>query len=378
MKNEKLAIVVMVILIVSALSAYFIIFYGDDIVQNLLQVKPEIAVGDCADVSYIGRYSSNGTIFDTSYTDSVNKTGSSPLNIFVSLNKSDAPPTGYEQYSSGIIDGFMNGLIGLKQGDTITIGPIAPAQAYGMKLSEGDMFYSESILFGLNLTVEVTNRTSENISLYWSDPERFDHFTLPQIIIKDLSKIKTNENLAVTIYPPFFIWENETTLVNTTDDVVTVRLDPTKTDGFVDMITPYYQYNLTKIEFVFPNATTATWTNTTVTLISSPQIGVVYPYTYSYFGMPINTSFTVQNVTDTKINLSSPASTEGEKFYTEIDRTLTFNRTLTIERRFLNIPMQVFTQLYTGDVELSGFSLAPLAGEYLEFEVTIDQVYKID
>ncbi|MFH1100723.1 MAG: hypothetical protein V1726_01635 [Methanobacteriota archaeon] len=378
MKNEKLAVLVLVILVVSALSSYFVIFYGQDIMENLLQVKPEIAVGDCADISYIGSYVSNGTTFDSSYNDTVNKTGGTPLHVFVSLNKSLAPPTGYEQYSSGIIDGMMNGLIGLKQGETAVIGPISPEDGYGNKLIVGDTFYSESILFGLNLTVMVTNLTSENISLYWVDPEGFDMFTLPQIIIKDLSKVFVDENLAVTIYPPFFLWENETSLVNVSDDIVNVRLNPIKTENFVDMITPYYQGNLTKIEFVFPNATSATWTNTTVTLTSSPQIGAVYPYTYTYFGMPIDTSFTIQNVTETMINLSSPGSSEGEHFYTEIDRVLTFNRTMSINRQYMNIPLQVFSTLYTGDIQLSGYSLHPLAGEYLQFEVTVDTVYKIE
>ena len=73
-----------------------------------------IKFGDCVDVNYIGRYASNNTIFDTTYEDPENKSGGTPLKVFVSLDKNATSPK--DGYSSDMIKGFMEGLIGMQKG----------------------------------------------------------------------------------------------------------------------------------------------------------------------------------------------------------------------------------------------------------------------
>ena len=154
MQNEKIAIIALVIIIIGALSLFFITAYGEDILDNLFgeireETEPEvIALGDCVDVNYIGRYASNGTVFDSSYDFVENKSGGTPLKMFININQSETSPmVGY----TGIIEGLAEGLIGLKENDTATIGPIPPEKAYGAKkLGIGDSF-NTSNQFGNSL-----------------------------------------------------------------------------------------------------------------------------------------------------------------------------------------------------------------------------------
>jgi len=96
-----------------------------------------IEVGDCADVFYIGKFS-NGTVFDTNKEDVARENGlydenrSYELaNIFVDPDMALVPPDGYENYSSGFITGFLEGLIGMKQGD-VKNATIEPEKGYGI------------------------------------------------------------------------------------------------------------------------------------------------------------------------------------------------------------------------------------------------------
>ncbi len=53
----------------------------------------------------------------------------------------------------------------MQEGQTKIIGPIPPEKAYGAnKLTEGAIFTTQYLAFGMNQTVIVTNYTSENLS----------------------------------------------------------------------------------------------------------------------------------------------------------------------------------------------------------------------
>ena len=150
MKKEKLAAIGLEIIIVVAVSAYFFSDeeFRNQILENLFgeePVKETIELGDCADVHYIGRYASNNTIFDASYSDIENKTGGTTMQMFISTDPNETPSK--EGYS-GIIEGLAEGLVGLKEGDTTTIGPIPPEKAYGILPIVGD-------------TIEISDPTGE-------------------------------------------------------------------------------------------------------------------------------------------------------------------------------------------------------------------------
>ncbi|MCK5031668.1 MAG: FKBP-type peptidyl-prolyl cis-trans isomerase, partial [Thermoplasmatales archaeon] len=239
MQSEKIAVIALVAIIVGALSVYSLATYGEDIFDNLFgenkESEPEtIALGDCADVNYIGKYASNGTVFDSSYEDAENKTGGIPLQMFVSTNKSAvSPKPGY----MGIIKGLAEGLDELKENDTATIGPIPPEKAYGAKkLGIGDTFSTINLALEMNQTVQVIDLTSDFISLKWINLETLGKFTMPQMILKNLSSIDQSEIL--TIPPPYSIWENSTEITNITDETVTVKNTPTTSENLSETLKP--------------------------------------------------------------------------------------------------------------------------------------------
>jgi len=377
MQSEKVAIIALVIIIVGALSVYLFITYSEDIFGNIIEENGEpeilsIELGDCADVNYIGKYASNGTIFDTSYDYAENKTGGIPLQMFVSINKSAvSPKAGYMI----VIAGLAEGLVGLKENDTVTIGPIPPEKAYGAKkLSIGDTFSTINLALELNQTVQVTDLDTETISLKWINIENIGKFTMPQIILKNLSAIDQNE--MIIFPPPHSIWENSTEIINITDETVTVKTTPTKNEGLSETLEPI-QYGVEDVMFIFPDATTATWGETTISVTSSPEIGKSYPYSQDTGqGYAMNMTFTVESIVDDMINISVMYEGSEEKLYQEVNSNIEFDRTFTMPRSYNNIPIMYEEYLFAEDLQREGFSLHELAEESLIFEVEIVKIYK--
>lgn len=370
MQKEKIALIALVIIVIAALSV-FVAAVNTDIFENLFKEKLTIAEGDCADVSYIGRYASNNTIFDTSYTYVENKTGGTPLKVFVSYNKNATSPK--SDYSAGIIEGFMDGIIGMQEGQTKTIGPIPPEKAYGAnKFRIGAVFTSQYFAFGMNQTVIVTNYTSQNLSVKWINMENLGNFTMPQLIIKNLNS--ENESEMVVYPPPYYIWKNSTSILNITDSTVTVRTTPTKAANLTDVITSVQYRDIQMM--IFPNATSASWDDTTITVVCSPKIGDEYILPYEYSGTWTNITVHVNSLTSDKINVTVTNEQNAEPTYYELTRNLTFNRTFVLPRIYKDIPSMYISYFYGEDIQKAGYSIEPLAGETLLFEVTVEKVYK--
>ena len=370
MQKEKIALVALVIIVIAALSV-FVTAVNTDIFENLFKEKLTIAEGDCADVNYIGRFASNNTIFDSSYNDTTNKTGGSPLKVFVSYNKTATPPK--SGYSAELIEGFMDGLVGMKEGQTKTIGPIPPEKAYGVnKFGVGAIFTSQYFAFGMNQTVEVTNYSSENLSVKWIQMENLGNFTMPQLIIDNLQS--TNETEMVIYPPPYYIWENSTKITNITDTNVTVMTTPTKSTNLSDDVKDV-RYG-EKQMLIFPNATTASWDNTTITVICSPIVNQNYTFqSQGYSGM-VNITIHVNSIIGDQINVTVTNDQSPEPTYLDVYKELTFNRTFTLPRIYKDIPSMYISYFYGEDIKKAGYSLEPLAGETLLFEVTVEKVYK--
>jgi FKBP-type peptidyl-prolyl cis-trans isomerase 2 len=368
MQKEKIALIALVIIVVAALSV-FLIAVNTDIFENLFKEKLTISEGDCADVNYIGRYTSNNTIFDKSYTYAENKSGGTPLKIFVSFDaNATSPKTGYTQT---MIKGFMNGLIGLSEGQTKIIGPIPPEDAYGAhKLKVGDSFHTKMLTasntnYQLNQTVTVVKMDSENITLKWLNVEALGNFTMPEgIILADLGQIVMSPYDYV---PPYYLWLNSSQITNITNETVLIKTTPTKAQNITDNVT--FISTGDKIGFIFPNATTAVWNDTTITIQSDPVKGAKYVMPYGEEALNI----TVGNITQMHINIS--VDYQGQKQDLQLNRTISFNRTYSMRRIYV-ISMTYASYIIGEDVDKAGYSLNPLAGENLTFEVTIEKVYK--
>ena len=341
-----------------------------------------IEEGDCADVHYIGLYASNNTIFDSSYDNVNEKTGGSPLNIFVTTDKTLPSPTVYSNYTSSYINGLLTRLIGKVEGETYTL-EIPPSEAYGeQKLQVGDQFSSSSFALNtinpdlsLNQTLMVTELTDSSLSLIWVELDKYGSFTMPQTVLRDLLA-QTQEEMTL-IPPPYFIWEDASEIIDYNGETVTIKTTPTKTENLVDSFQPVqYGFGEDEIIPIFPDVTNTSYNETTITITSTPEIGAKYTYSYSYFGQEIVMTYTVISVDEDTIDFTIETDGTDQIQEQTMARSLEFSRTYEFPRRYEDIPSDYQEALIGADLERAGYSLHDLAGESLIFEVSIEKVYK--
>ena len=379
MQKEKISAIILVIIVFVALFAY--IASTENLFGNLFKSEnEEVELGDCVDLYYIGKLA-NGTIFDSSYEDPINKTNGTLFKVFVTKNSSTSPPDGYEDYSSGMIEGFIDGLIGLKEGQWTTIKDIPPDKAYGEKVKIGDTFNTQQIMMSaydpyksMNITVEVTDFNSEYISLRWINVEDFNKFTMPEGILNDLNSLDQND--WIILVPPYSIWENSTEIVEINNDSVIVKTTPTKTENITDEIKPVQYGDI--VTFIFPDATTVNYDDNTITINNNPEIGKTYVYTIDYYGTIISTNVTIEGIDIKNDTLNVSMSYEGsEKEYQIFNKTISFDRMYTIDRNFNDIPLNYAEMLFGEDLlQQKQLTFNELAGETLTFEVLIQKIYK--
>jgi len=371
MKTEKLAVIGLVIIIAVALSAYLIVTYGDEIFDNLTGSTETIEIGDCADVHYTGSFE-NGTVFDTSYEDVANDSGIydptmpyEPLNIFVSFNETEFSPEGYETYFQGMIEGFMEGLIGLKEGETKSIGPIPPEKAYGVYPKIGD-------------EISIIDPTTEQeITIVFVDIQ--ENVSMPEEYIMQYGNVTTTlfelrfeyYSVGEVASPPSYpTWENATVVTKINETTMWTYTTPPedKLENFT-WIDPN-----TGTQYGENASSVTTMNDTTIIVTHNPEINATI---LEWAGAGYIT-YTVLNLTDDKINASYTDST-GNTSYGEFDRTVTIQRnetqniTITYPLEGVDELLTVIKMYYDPDLTLS---VSGLAGKTLYFEVEIVKLYK--
>jgi len=362
MQNEKLAAILLVIVIVGSISVFLTVTYGEDILNALTGKKTGekiIALGDCVDVNFIGRFASNNTIFASSYNDTTNKTGGTPLKVFVSTNESESSPTGYEDYTNLINDyyvkGFIEGLIGLKEGDSKTTDPIPPEDAYGVYPKVEDVITVFDPSVGKELGIHFVNITNNGTTTLFV--LRFDMYALDE---------------KMTIYPA---WENATVVTKINDTKMWAYTTPpeNKRENFT------WIYIDSQTEAIYwENASSVTSINdTTIVVTHNPEIDATMYVYDTYYGS--STAYTVVKLTDEKINVSYIDETTGNMLYNEFDRTITIvrnetqNITFTYTTPDMEYLLSVIKIYYDPNLI---FSVNKLADESVIFEVQIVKIYK--
>ncbi len=391
MKSEKIAVIALIVIIAGALSAYLLMNYGADIFNS--QPKPDadtIEIGDCINVNYTGRYASNNTVFDSSYAYVENKSGGVPLNIFVTLDPTQSPPEGYSLYSSSIIKGLMTRMVGLKNGTSYTLGPIPPEEAYGNKFMVYDTVnttcFNQNIFstnLSLNQTLELIETSSEYVKMKWINlPD--GKFTMTSLLIHesiDMDDIDPSYEDIMTLCPQYSIWENATEIINITEEKAIIKVTPNKENNLTKKVEQIPLDILgEEYLFIFPDITTATYTNDTITITSPVQQGATYTYSGDNpYGGTITYELTVNSVSSGGvINISIFAVEFNQSMYFTTNQTISFNRTFEIPLIY-NMSIEFLEQAlpqFMADLDREGYSLHNLAGESLIFEVTIEELYK--
>jgi FKBP-type peptidyl-prolyl cis-trans isomerase 2 len=260
--------------------------------------KNVIELGDCVDLNYIGRYSSNDTVFDTSYEDYVNKTNGTLLKVFISM-ENEAAPAGYEEYSSTLIEGFMEGLIGLELNESTKIGPIPPEKAYGVEPQIGDTINVSGEMFGQDLNLEFIDIV-QNAEV----PEEFkDIITTNKTTLYIMKDNSYHVGQTFTLYPS---WVNSSVVTKINDTMIWLKTTPPADK----------MYNFTWIELdTMTGYENAYWTNaSSVTTLNDEEIVVTHNpeigQTMTRISGWTSIEYTVVEITDDKIKVSY--STESD------------------------------------------------------------------
>jgi FKBP-type peptidyl-prolyl cis-trans isomerase 2 len=373
MQTEKIAIIVLAVIVIVALSTFLVLSFYGDIFENLFggnggtAETGEIELGDCADVNYIGRYASNNTIFDSSYNDTINKTGGSPLKVFVSINSSESS---FKDGYTTVIEGFAEGLVGLKEGETKTIGPIPPEKAYGVIPKVGDII-DLTELAGTNMSYRIV-QIIENATM----PEEYEDIgsgnTTLYVIREDWHYVGEKINQTSSHFK-YFSWENGSIVTKINETMLWIYTTPTTEVG----------ENFTWIELDYETGMIVTYpentsyissiNESTIVVQNNPTVGQEIILASYYYG---SLTYTIENITSEKINAST--GTGDEKSYMEFDRQLIIQRNESVNITY-SFPEPIFQQLLSqlkSSIKNFNLSLAPLAGESLIFDVEVVKVYK--
>jgi hypothetical protein len=373
-KKRILAIAIIVLIIVGALSTLLLLQTNsqgksilDEILDNFFKEEDEIEYGDYADIHYIGRFVENDSIFDTSYDDLENRSGGEPLKFFVTLNSSESPSSTYSDYSNSIngefIKGFIQNLIGLKKGDNVTTNSISPENAYGISPKEGDVINLSDFGGGIVKIVKIKEnaKTPPEWVQFGLDPNQ----TMTIYTLRDESHY-IGEAIELN-YPS---WENSSIVTAINETLIWMKINPPyeigETFGWIDIkgLEPVtYPENSTSITSI---------NETTIVLNHAPSINDTIQVQEGFSIV----SYTVENLTDEKINASMEQS--GNKTYKEFNRTTIIERNQTQEI-IVDIPDLSLEQIFPYIRELDPdfvLSLSPYADKSVYFEIEVIDIYK--
>ena len=400
MEREKIALGALVIIIVAVLSFYLISSEGllDDIFSG--EEKETIEFGDCADIHFIGKYSSNDEIFSSSYADPENQEGGTPINVFVSNDMNETPPQNYSSYRSsalmsqsieeylalskspvGIKEGFMEKLVGMGTND---IGKkikleLSPKQAFGINPEVGDLLNLTPVA-QIPLEYKIIN-IRENAEV----PE--EYLTVYGDILGNKTTMYTlRDNLrkiGEIVDDKYTSWDNSTVVTKINETMIWMYTTPSESyiEGKNFTWTSFNSTTSTRRVFPVNSSKITSIDNDTIIVTHNPEYNdtITESVYYAQYDMYIpSIEYTVESVTGDKINVSYVNSQTSEKTYTTLDRTVVIqrNETQTITEEY---PAEILEiQLYSIREMSSDFyyGCGELAGEEISFEFVIEEIYK--
>jgi len=376
MEKEKIALAGLVIVVIIAFSVFLYVNYGEDLFKG-----PEtIEYGDCVDLHYICKYASNNTVFESSYDDIESKTGGNIIQLFVTRNSSEYPAVEEYAYNysaflgQDYVKGLVDGLVGLKEGETATIGPIDPEDAYGLRPKVGDVLdLSFMSTTGSDyklkiIKIEENAEVPDDFKMYSTSNTttvytfRIDSYYVGQLLPEDLDSYPswTNDSV-VTKINETKIWTYTTPSTDIDESFTWIEID--QATGY----TTIYPELSTVVKDIDEN---------NITIKHSPSIGENITLSLGVQGSVL---YQVQNLTDTKINTTYTNPYTGNESYLEFDRIETIQRnntqniTTILTEEFLDLFLK---QLRAINPDSSKLSLSQMADEEVLFEVEIKEVYK--
>jgi hypothetical protein len=398
MEKEKIASILLVVIIVIALAGFFLITYGDEIFKNLFgkTVEDDIEFGDCIDLHYIGRYASNDTIFATSYENADSKSGGTPTKVFITNNKTESPPTEYANYKSspimaqtieeflnlslspvGVKEGFFEELVKIKKGDSIkkTLPELTYDKAFGRYPQIGDILNFTS-LYLIPYELEIIDIKENQLmpsGIVESYGEYFGDGPTTLFVLRD-----NNHYIDEILETKYLSWTDSTVVTKINQTLLWMCTTPTTTVG--KNFTWIDSNDTTGIKFDYPtNASQITSIDDdTIMIIHNPEINsTIEESILSAWGYYPNATYTVKNLTDNKINCSYE-DYNGNTLLREFDRTITIQRNetqkITEDQAGEILEIQLAYLRHLIDDFIVGYS--SLSDESVYFEIEIVNLYK--
>jgi len=260
---------------------------------------------------------------------------------------------------------LIEGLVGLKEGQTLTIGPISPEKAYGVAPKTGDVIHVSDESLAQDMNLEFID-IKENASVPPEFQDLIPGNTTTLYVLKDNSYFI---GLELTLYQS---WPNATVVTKINETMMWIKTTPPedKMTNFTWKELDLYGYEISYWE----NASTVTTLNeTTIIVTHTPTVG----QKMEIISGTSQVEYTVVNLTSDKINVSFE-DYDGNLSYTELDRTVTIVRNESQNITYSwPYEMMDYVLSFLSDIDPTiSYSLHPYAGESVIFEVEIDKVYK--
>ena len=372
MKFEKSFVVslTLLVLIATGVTASYLYF------KYIYKEEKIVGIGDCIEIEYVGRYASNNTVFDTNNETvakenkiyNLNRTYQ-PLRIFVDLSGGKAPPSGYENFSSGVIKGLLEGVVGMKEGEKKTI-TIPPEKGYGVKPKIGDTINLTPFM-GTNSVVKIID-IKENVSMPTSLQGYFGNGSTTLYVLRQ------EQHYVGEVLPPqmnkYPSWRNSSMVTKINETKIWIYITPTVDVNENFTWVKFDEVNETFVIYPENKSRIIEMTNDTITIFVTPEVND----TITIQGRGYSIVYMVENVTADKINTSYTDKDGNKAYYREFNRTIVIdrNQTLNITTEW---PREMLQSLlgYMRSMDPSfQLSLDRLAGETLIFEVTVEKIYK--
>jgi len=366
-KSGVYALVALIVIVIVALGMYA---FKQDLEKMFYQPKV-VEVGDCVEVDYIARYADNGTIFDTSYEDiakenniyNENRTYQ-PLKIYVDL-EGGFPPEGYEEYSSNYIKGVLEGLIGMKEGETKTV-TIPPEKGYGVKPKIGDILN----ISGMPYPLEVVD-IKENVSMPESFQSYYGNGTTTLYTLR-IGGLKEGDTLPESLNP-YPCWKNSSVITKINKTRAWVYINPTTEKGENFTFIWYDASNGNIVNFPENKSLIENLTDDLIVVEIEPEINDTITVSMGFFSY----QYKVENITSDKIN-ASYTMPDGNKTYREFNRVFIIKRNQTInitESYPIEALREIFSYIRMMDPSFM-YSFDKLADKTLIFDLKVEKVYK--
>jgi hypothetical protein len=270
----------------------------------------------------------------------------------------------------------------MQTGEQKTIGPIPPAEAFGVTIKEGDIISVNLSEFGIPQEIQLSvYKIKEDQT---PPPEYGLIGNTTMYVLRDVSHNVGDIITYINNTVAYLGWENSTIITEVGNTEITMYTTPTTAvdESFTWIVEETDGQIAAKTTFPEDSSSISVLNDTTIVVDHNPQVGdnITVTSLWIAYGYETTSAFTVVSLTDDKINTSYPADAEGTTLeYQEFDRQTTIQRdssqNITSEAPESVLEENLLSLIRSIDDDFI-YSISPHADQTVYFEIEVVQVYK--